>query len=81
MIEEAGHTGVSGLRLGDTIRDWQIVEITSKYIKLDKAGQTATVEVGGPPAVAAPAPLQTTLPPPTGRSFRRRGQPVVAPPG
>jgi hypothetical protein len=81
MIEEAGHTGVSGLRLGDTVNDWQIVEITPKYIKLNKAGETATVEVVAPAALAAPAPVPTTLRPPIGRSLRRRGDPVVLPPG
>ena len=81
MIAEAGHTGVSGLRLGDTVHDWQIVEITPKYIKLNKAGETATVEVVAPPALAAPAPVPTTPDPPMGRSLRRRGDPVIPPPG
>jgi hypothetical protein len=69
MLEQAGHTGVSGLRLGDSILDWQVVEIASKYVKLGKAGETVTISVADPnqtPAVATPP---TPVPP----VLRRRG--------
>jgi hypothetical protein len=67
MVEEAGHSGIAGLRLGDTILDWRVLEIAPKYIKLGKAEQTVTVDVGGPPAVPAPAPA------PTGPGHRHGG--------
>ena len=68
MIEQAGHSGVSALRLGDSILDWRVIEITQKYVKLGKADETATVGIAdpNPPEPATPAPIPPVL--------RRRGE-------
>jgi hypothetical protein len=67
MIEQAGHTGVSELRLGDSIDDWRVIEIGPKFVKLGRADETATVGIAdpNPPQPATPAPVRPVL--------RRRG--------
>jgi len=63
MVEKAGSAAVVGLRLGQAILDWRIVEIGPKFVKLGQGQQIVTLDLAGvvptidpAPAVAAPTP-------------------------
>jgi hypothetical protein len=59
MVERAGSAGVQGLKLGDTILDWRLLEIGPKYIRLGQGAQTVTLDLSGTVPVAAEAPASS----------------------
>jgi hypothetical protein len=45
VVEQAGVPGQAMLELHDTIRNWRVVEISQKYIKMEHAGRTVQLDV------------------------------------